>query len=136
MDAKALENDMYAFFDFSEDEQRQFLGQNIAEDTRIVELDEASMRYFYRKRFAPLIIREVPATNNRLAFFQVVVQSIDDADLVLQWDVKDMAVLPYEARMLIDARMQRSGWFINLQGFKNFCIVMFGSKVFDNSNGV
>lgn len=118
-----------SFWQLTEDEQKEFLGQDIgtAHCVYVVELDEMSQRMFYHKPYALLHIRFTIDGE-----FQVVVESIDDSSVNLWWEPKKMEMEPYCAGLKIKAWLERSGYFMNLAGFRNFCAI-FG-KFRDNSN--
>lgn len=121
----------YDLWKFTEDEQRQLLGEDIGVETPtiVVELDEWSLRRFYNNRFAPITIREYQL-HDKTPVFQVIVHSIDDASLNMFWRREKMQVLPYQARQMIDEWLKRTNYFINLKGFEAFC-QLFGECTVD-----
>lgn len=118
----------YEFWKMTDAAQQEWLGKDVGQEypTIVVELDEASTRFFYNRRFAILRITQDEE-------FQVYLESVDDACLNMRWEVKNMQMPPQEARDNIHQWLKRSNYFLNLKGFENFCEIMFGKCKIDYS---
>jgi hypothetical protein len=44
----------------------------------------------------------------------------------MKWESRKMDLLPYEAREKIDEQLRRTRYYVNLAGFENYCLTMFG----------
>lgn len=117
---KIKTNRIYDLWDLEEEDQEACLGLDIGRAGQpiiVVELDEMSQRRFYNRRFAPFRTRETDS------LFTARIDSIDDAELVMEWKISQMEILPYMAREMIMHWLKRTNYFVNLDGFASYCRV-------------
>lgn len=112
---------------FTTEELESSLGQNIAsfpEEYILVELCEASQRYFYGRRFTVVKIETLLYQGANC--FQIFIPSVDDSSLLMVWVSKNMELPPYKARELILSYLQKINYFVTIAGFEFFCKTMLG----------
>lgn len=124
---------MFDYFDiwrdkYSVEELEACLGTNIAnppEEYILIELCEASQRYFYNQRFTTVKI-QYPFKDAENNYFRIFVPSLDDSSLNMWWNYKRMNVKPYEAREIVLTYLKRTNYFVTLKGFEFFCSTIIG----------
>jgi len=112
------------FWDLTENEQKELLSHDIGDKYPeiVVELDEWSKSMFYNKRFALLQIRQYYSPISQSEVFQIILESCDDNNVNLLWeDISKMSMYPHEVRNHLNTWLERSGYFVNLEGLRAFC---------------
>lgn len=112
------------FWDLTEEEQKEFLSHDIGDKYPeiVVELDEWSKLMFYNERFALLQIRQYYSPISQSEVFQIILESCDDNNVNLLWEEIDkMNMYPHEVRNHLNTWLERSGYFVNLEGLRSFC---------------
>lgn len=114
----------------------QNLGEVIIDDLYLIEVDEPTAYMWYGRRFNPVrigIVRSDPQTS----YFAVDLFSVDDTHQGLWWTPSTLYANGYEvhdAKEKILAWLKRTGWYINIEGFKHYLRWTFGEEDYNNWN--